>query len=123
MKGRASILTVLAVAAFAVAAAGDAFGQGNPGTTAASAGTPLYYQDPDGKPDYSPTPKRSADGRDYVPVYEDAAAPAAPPSPTKPTGKSTGKGHVLYYRNPMGLPDTSPVPKKDSMGMDYIARL
>ncbi|NML24375.1 efflux RND transporter periplasmic adaptor subunit [Zoogloea dura] len=26
----------------------------------------------------------------------------------------------LYYRNPMGLPDTSPVPKKDPMGMDYI---
>lgn len=26
----------------------------------------------------------------------------------------------LYYRNPMGLPDVSPVPKKDSMGMDYI---
>jgi Cu(I)/Ag(I) efflux system membrane fusion protein/cobalt-zinc-cadmium efflux system membrane fusion protein len=28
---------------------------------------------------------------------------------------------ILYYRNPMGLPDTSPVPKKDPMGMDYIA--
>ncbi|GAB3551804.1 hypothetical protein GCM10027343_36430 [Noviherbaspirillum agri] len=27
---------------------------------------------------------------------------------------------ILYYRNPMGLPDTSPVPKKDPMGMDYI---
>ena len=27
---------------------------------------------------------------------------------------------ILYYRNPMGLPDTSDVPKKDSMGMDYI---
>jgi RND family efflux transporter MFP subunit len=27
---------------------------------------------------------------------------------------------ILFYRNPMGLPDTSPVPKKDSMGMDYI---
>ncbi|NLA69175.1 MAG: efflux RND transporter periplasmic adaptor subunit, partial [Gammaproteobacteria bacterium] len=27
---------------------------------------------------------------------------------------------VLYYRNPMGLADTSPVPKKDSMGMDYV---
>jgi len=26
---------------------------------------------------------------------------------------------VLYYRNPMGLPDTSSEPKKDSMGMDY----
>jgi Cu(I)/Ag(I) efflux system membrane fusion protein len=29
-------------------------------------------------------------------------------------------GKVEYYRNPMGAPDTSPVPKKDSMGMDYI---
>ena len=27
---------------------------------------------------------------------------------------------ILYYRNAMGLADTSPVPKKDSMGMDYI---
>ena len=27
---------------------------------------------------------------------------------------------LLYYRNPMGLPDTSPVPKKDAMGMDYV---
>lgn len=27
---------------------------------------------------------------------------------------------VKYYRNPMGLPDTSRVPKQDSMGMDYI---
>jgi len=26
---------------------------------------------------------------------------------------------ILYYRNPMGLPDTSLVPKQDSMGMDY----
>lgn len=33
--------------------------------------------------------------------------------------KSEGR-KVLYYRNPMGLPDTSPVPKKDPMGMDYI---
>lgn len=27
---------------------------------------------------------------------------------------------ILYYRNPMGLPDASPEPKKDDMGMDYI---
>lgn len=27
---------------------------------------------------------------------------------------------ILYYRNPMGLPDTSPVPKKDAMGMEYV---
>ncbi len=30
------------------------------------------------------------------------------------------KSKVKFYRNPMGLPDTSPMPKKDSMGMDYI---
>ena len=27
---------------------------------------------------------------------------------------------VLYYRNPMGLPDISQTPKKDPMGMDYL---
>ncbi|HVZ28402.1 MAG TPA: efflux RND transporter periplasmic adaptor subunit [Rhizomicrobium sp.] len=76
--------------------------------------TPLYYQDPDGKPDYSPAPKKSADGRDYKPVYADAE-PALPQTSTTPVQKK-----IKYYRNPMGLPDTSPVPKKDSMGMDYI---
>ena len=37
-------------------------------------------------------------------------------------GDATGQGsrRILYYRNPMGLNDTSPVPKQDSMGMDYI---
>src|SRR5258708_38768209 len=29
-------------------------------------------------------------------------------------------GKVKYYRNPMGASDTSPVPKKDAMNMDYI---
>lgn len=39
----------------------------------------------------------------------------------KATASETQDGRkVLYYRNPMGLPDTSPVPKKDSMGMDYV---
>ncbi|SLN66011.1 efflux RND transporter periplasmic adaptor subunit [Oceanibacterium hippocampi] len=32
----------------------------------------------------------------------------------------SGQRRILYYRNPMGLPDVSPVPKKDWMGMDYI---
>ena len=36
------------------------------------------------------------------------------------TGAKTER-KILYYRNPMGLPDTSQVPKKDPMGMDYIA--
>jgi Cu(I)/Ag(I) efflux system membrane fusion protein len=40
------------------------------------------------------------------------------PGGKKPT--AGGQRKILYYRNPMGLPDTSPVPKKDWMGMDYI---
>src|SRR4051812_41445867 len=31
-----------------------------------------------------------------------------------------GPRRIIHYRNPMGLPDISLVPKKDSMGMDYI---
>ena len=43
-----------------------------------------------------------------------SATPPAPAADAKPARK------LLYYRNPMGLPDTSPTPKKDPMGMDYI---
>ena len=95
---------------------------------------PLYYQDPDGKPFYAAGPRKTAEGRDYVPVREDPAptGTAAQPSPSegKPAaqqarapfspGQPGDHGRVLYYRNPMGLADTSAVPKKDSMGMDYI---
>ena len=38
----------------------------------------------------------------------------------EPSAPAKAERKVLYYRNPMGAPDTSPVPKKDSMGMDYI---
>jgi Cu(I)/Ag(I) efflux system membrane fusion protein len=31
-----------------------------------------------------------------------------------------GTKRILYYRNPMGLPETSPIPKRDSMGMDFM---
>ncbi len=37
---------------------------------------------------------------------------------TGPGAKKERK--IRFYRNPMGLPDTSPVPKKDPMGMDYV---
>jgi membrane fusion protein, copper/silver efflux system len=51
--------------------------------------------------------------------------PAAAPTANAEAGAVPADGQagpkLLYYRNPMGLPDTSPTPKKDSMGMDYIA--
>ncbi len=39
--------------------------------------------------------------------------------PASPAASGT-KGEILYYKHPMGKADTSPVPKQDSMGMDYI---
>jgi Cu(I)/Ag(I) efflux system membrane fusion protein len=41
-------------------------------------------------------------------------------SDATPAAPAAGDRRVRYYRNPMGLPDVSPTPKKDSMGMDYI---
>ncbi len=38
---------------------------------------------------------------------------------TAATTPATKQRKLLYYRNPMGLADTSPTPKKDTMGMDY----
>lgn len=81
----------------------------------------LYYRDPSGLPYWSATPKQDAAGRDYLPVYEDKAL-SFDPAPPRLSASEPAKDQrkLLYYRNPMGAPDTSPVPKKDSMGMDYI---
>ena len=78
---------------------------------------PVYFQDPDGRPLYSLTPKKTTDGRDYRAVPADGGyEPAAAPGPA-----TAAERKIKYYRNPMGLPDMSPSPKKDSMGMDYVA--
>ena len=88
-----------------------------PTTTAVANRTPLYYRDPEGAPLWSAGPKKDDRGRDYLPVYDDDQAPA---EPAKPKQQADSSRKILYYRNPMGLPDTSPVPKKDPMGMNYV---
>ncbi|WP_245313083.1 efflux RND transporter periplasmic adaptor subunit, partial [Bradyrhizobium macuxiense] len=89
---------------------------------AAESGAPIYYRDPDGKPLYSLTPKKTSDGRDYRPVPAGADLSFDDPEQSADMAPADAKADrkIKYYRNPMGLPDTSPVPKKDSMGMDYI---
>jgi Cu(I)/Ag(I) efflux system membrane fusion protein len=81
----------------------------------------IYYRDPDGKPLYSAEPRRTEDGRAYraVRASQDISfdEPAAPPARAS---EAKAERRLLYYRNPMGLPDTSLVPKKDGMGMDYL---
>jgi Cu(I)/Ag(I) efflux system membrane fusion protein len=80
----------------------------------------LYYRDSSGAPYWSAIPKKDANGRDFLPVYEGEEV-SFDPIAKKPQSTAAGSRRILYYRNPMGLPDTSPVPKKDWMGMDYIA--
>src|SRR6266700_164456 len=79
----------------------------------------VYYRDPSGAPYWSAEPKKDSQGRDYLPVYDDEEV-SFDPAAKKPQVTAEGPRRIRYYRNPMGLPDTSPAPKKDWMGMDYI---
>ncbi|ABE64949.1 Secretion protein HlyD (plasmid) [Nitrobacter hamburgensis X14] len=129
-----AVVTSATVAALIAAAGGGFVAARSPWSVAGVTGmvapaaaegapTPIYYQDPDGKPSYSLTPRKTPDGRDYraVPASADVSFDndAPEPTPTASVGGSKER-RIKYYRNPMGLPDTSPKPKKDSMGMDYI---
>jgi Cu(I)/Ag(I) efflux system membrane fusion protein len=83
----------------------------------------IYYQDPDGKPFYSAEPKQTPDGRPYRAVLasEDVSFENAPEPMAGNRTADQAEKRILYYRNPMGLADVSKTPKKDAMGMDYIA--
>lgn len=59
---------------------------------------------------------RATDGSDSRAV---AAAAGGATGGDEDAGAGQSR-RILYYRNPMGHDDTSPVPKKDPMGMDYI---
>jgi membrane fusion protein, copper/silver efflux system len=119
--------TVVLVLGLAVGAAGGYWYARPPAATSASAGISevataaerkiLYYRDPSGAPYWSASPKKDTKNRDYLAVYEDEEL-SFDPAAKKPPAPG-GARRILYYRNPMGLPDTSPVPKKDWMGMDY----
>ncbi|MBF0422129.1 MAG: efflux RND transporter periplasmic adaptor subunit [Magnetococcales bacterium] len=91
----------------------------------------LYYRHPMGLADTSPIPKKDSMGMDYIPVYAESPTPDGGRRGIPANGSHEGHGagsvqrpsgerRILYYRHPMGLADTSPTPKKDSMGMDYL---
>lgn len=116
-----SAAAIVAVAAAAVASRSSMLSSGGTSHSvvaqAASPAAAIYYQHPDGKPLYSQAPGKTPDGRDYRAVppgadvsFDDPAEVAAAPADRR----------IKYYRHPMGLPDVSTTPRKDSMGMDYI---
>jgi Cu(I)/Ag(I) efflux system membrane fusion protein len=86
----------------------------------APTGPIIYYRDPDGAPDYALAPRKTASGKEYSAVHASEDVSFEEPSPVAMPPKAGGPGKIKFYRNPMGLPDTSPTPKKDSMGMDYL---
>ncbi len=90
-----------------------------PSSVPAASGPIIYYRDPDGKPLFSDAPKMTEDGNPYLPVREGEDV-SFDKARAAPMASSSGEKKIKFYRNPMGLPDTSPTPKKDSMGMDYI---
>ncbi|HEY5216007.1 MAG TPA: efflux RND transporter periplasmic adaptor subunit, partial [Pseudolabrys sp.] len=129
-KIRAALILTLGLAAVSVAGYGYSHRSApgpslNVAQASAAERTILYYRDPGGAPSWSATPKNDAQGRAFLPVYDDAEPSFNPPKIQAPPltllKSEPGERKILFYRNPMGLPDTSPVPKKDSMGMDYIA--
>jgi Cu(I)/Ag(I) efflux system membrane fusion protein len=83
---------------------------------ASDGGTTIYFQDPDGKPLYSLTPAKTPDGRDYraVPASADIAFDKPDEAPAESRSADAKTERTIK------LPDFSPVPKKDGMGMDYI---
>ncbi len=108
----------------------------NPLPAPAAGEAPLFYRDPMGGSAMSTAPRKDSMGMDFLPIYPSQIAPlllplpqrrgdadapeAAPEMAEAPTAPPPGDRRILYYRNPMGLPDVSPTPKQDSMGMAYI---
>jgi Cu(I)/Ag(I) efflux system membrane fusion protein len=85
-----------------------------------ASGPIIYYRSPDGLPDYSSSPKKTSAGNDYLAVHASEDVSFEEKAPEVVAAKGGERGRIRFYRNPMGLPDTSPTPKKDSMGMDYL---
>jgi multidrug efflux pump subunit AcrA (membrane-fusion protein) len=101
---------VLAVALAAVAPAALVFsaGCGKKGATAVAAKKyqcPMHPQIIRDKPGECPIC-----GMKLVPIEREAHAQAPAPAERK----------ILYFRSPMNPSETSPTPRKDSMGMDFV---
>lgn len=109
-----AVLREAAVSQIAVLAGREAEAMPTPEPT----GPVIYWRHPDGLPEWSASERQTADGRAFLPVRASEDLSLDPD--VAPLAPETGERTILFYRNPMGLPDTSPVPKKDSMGMDYI---
>lgn len=72
------------------------------------------------KPGTGATPHAGQDSASVASSHSGEGPEATTATGPRAAAAKAGR-KLLYYRNPMGLADTSPTPKKDWMGMDYIA--
>ncbi|EGP55798.1 putative cation efflux system protein [Agrobacterium tumefaciens F2] len=93
---------------------------GSPPARKQATGKVIYFRHPDGVPEYSAGSKQTPDGRSFLEVRQSEDVSFDAVQPENENAAEATERKVLYYRNPMGLADTSPVLKKDSMGMDYL---
>jgi Cu(I)/Ag(I) efflux system membrane fusion protein len=107
---------VLAVALAAVAPAAVVFSAGcrkNETTVAAKKyQCPMHPQIIRDKPGNCPICDMK-----LVPMEEPSSGTVPKAAPAKAEG---GPRKILFYRSPMGTGETSPTPRKDSMGMDFV---
>src|SRR5258708_22530436 len=94
-------------AILAAGVAGLAVGRSNgplPATTTPGAvrseatGPTIYYRDPDGLPNYSLTPKKTASGKDYSPVRASEDVSFEEKAPEVMTAKGGDRGKIRFYR-------------------------
>jgi membrane fusion protein, copper/silver efflux system len=62
----------------------------------------------------------AAEAATTPPPSSSASASAAAPSSSAAAAAGDDHGKILFYRDPMGLPEISTKPRKDWMGMDYL---
>jgi Cu(I)/Ag(I) efflux system membrane fusion protein len=85
-----------------------------------------FYRSPMDPKQTSPVPRKDGMGMDYVPVYKDVVIVEQPKPPKLPWPESgsapqtAAQRKLAFYRSPMDPKQTSPVPRKDEMGMDYV---
>ena len=72
----------------------------------------LYYRDPSGAPYWSAGPKKDANGRDYLPVYEDEEISFDPRSKKPPQAT----GGVRRARAVLHGPSSFPPPQSPDRG-------